>query len=235
MAVADEEEGVAVLDRVRPWLSVLLALSANSPFWQGADTTYESYRGSVWARWPTAGPAPLFGSPAAYHRLVAAMVATGSVLDDGMVYWEARLGRGYPTVEIRSADVCLDVRDAARCLRRCAGRWSRLPRTNGGTVTRARGLPGPSAARGVAGGAVGTTGRLVHPLRLVPVDAWSAVAALQEHVAAALDGSGDADAVLERLAGIRAGGTGAAVQRRAYATRGDLRDVVRDAVARTNS
>ena len=56
VGVNDGEEGVAVLDRIRRWLPVLLALSANSPFWQGADTGYASFRYQAWSRWPTAGP-----------------------------------------------------------------------------------------------------------------------------------------------------------------------------------
>ncbi|MCZ9344105.1 glutamate-cysteine ligase family protein, partial [Streptomyces sp. TRM76130] len=67
VSVDSDEEGVAVADRVRPWLSVLNALSANSPFWQGKDTGYSSYRSRVWQRWPSAGPTELFGSAERYH------------------------------------------------------------------------------------------------------------------------------------------------------------------------
>ncbi|WP_330932812.1 carboxylate-amine ligase [Cellulosimicrobium cellulans] len=63
VAVADDTEGVAVLDRIGPWLSTLLALSTNSPFWQGQDSGYASFRSQVWSRWPTSGPTRAFGSP----------------------------------------------------------------------------------------------------------------------------------------------------------------------------
>lgn len=43
VAVGSPDEGVAVLDRIGPWLPVLLALSANSPFWQGQDSSYASF------------------------------------------------------------------------------------------------------------------------------------------------------------------------------------------------
>jgi carboxylate-amine ligase len=39
VGISSADEGVAVLDRIGPWLAVLLALSANSPFWQGRDTS----------------------------------------------------------------------------------------------------------------------------------------------------------------------------------------------------
>ncbi|KGM08515.1 carboxylate--amine ligase, partial [Cellulomonas bogoriensis 69B4 = DSM 16987] len=113
VGVADEEEGVAVLDRIGRWLPVLLALSTNSPFWHGADSSYASYRSQVWSRWPSAGPTALFGSPAGYREVVEQMVATGTIMDAGMVYFDARLSQRYPTVEVRVADVCLEARDAA--------------------------------------------------------------------------------------------------------------------------
>ncbi|WP_228985061.1 YbdK family carboxylate-amine ligase, partial [Streptomyces sp. DH12] len=105
VSVESDEEGVAVLDRLRPWLAVLTALSANSPFWQGKDSGYASYRSRVWQRWPSAGPTELFESPERYHRRVADMVATGAILDEGMIYFDARLSERYPTVEVRVSDV----------------------------------------------------------------------------------------------------------------------------------
>ncbi|GIG29396.1 glutamate--cysteine ligase [Cellulomonas marina] len=113
VAVASPHEGVAVLDRIRPWLPVLLALSANSPYRDGQDTGYASYRTQAWVRWPGAGPTDLFGSPERYRAEVAALLATGVPLDEGMVYFDARLSARYPTVEVRVADVCLDPADVA--------------------------------------------------------------------------------------------------------------------------
>ena len=57
--VADDEQGVRVLDRISPWLPVLTALSANSPYWNGRDTDHASWRAQVWSRWrPRARPRP---------------------------------------------------------------------------------------------------------------------------------------------------------------------------------
>ncbi len=109
--VESDEEGVAVIDRVRPWLATLLALSANSPFWQTVDSGYSSYRSRVWARWPSAGPVEVFGSAERYHERVRAMLDTGVLLDEGMVYFDVRLSHRYPTVEFRAADVCLEADD----------------------------------------------------------------------------------------------------------------------------
>ncbi|MGC3956085.1 MAG: glutamate--cysteine ligase [Propionicimonas sp.] len=113
VGVDSAEQGVAVLDRLRGWLPVVLALSTNSPFWQGRDSGFASYRYQVWSRWPTAGPTGIFGSAAAYHRRRDELLGTGVPLDDGMLYYDARLSVRYPTVEIRVADVCLVAEHAA--------------------------------------------------------------------------------------------------------------------------
>lgn len=107
------EEGVAVLDRIRDKLAVLAALSANSPFWNGAATGFESYRTQVWGRCPGSGPAMIFGSYPGYQRMVARLLDSGVLFDEGMVYFDARLARNHPTVEVRVADVCLRAEDAA--------------------------------------------------------------------------------------------------------------------------
>ena len=60
--IDSDEEGVAVLDRIQPWLAGLLALSGNSPFWQGLDSSYASFRYQAWGRWPCSGPTGWFGS-----------------------------------------------------------------------------------------------------------------------------------------------------------------------------
>ncbi|HET7474449.1 MAG TPA: glutamate--cysteine ligase [Dermatophilaceae bacterium] len=233
--VDGDEEAVAVLDRIRPWLATMSALSANSPYWQGRDTTYESFRSHVWSRWPTAGPPEAFGTPQRYRAAVAALVATGAVLDDGMIYWEARLGRGYPTVEIRVGDVCTDagvpVLLAALCralVDTAADQW-RAGGPAPDAPTELLRLASWRAARS------GLTGELVHPLRFVPAAAWQVVDLLREHVDAALVRNGDAGLVDSQLHRIRADGTGSARQRSVFAAAGELAAVVRDAVQRTVS
>ncbi|MBO1267870.1 glutamate--cysteine ligase 2 [Arthrobacter cavernae] len=107
------EEGVVVLDHMRDKLAVLTAISANSPYWRGLATGFESYRTQAWNRWPSSGPAGPFGSLASYRRVVHRLLETGVLLDEGMIYFDARLSRHHPTVEVRVADVCLRAEDAA--------------------------------------------------------------------------------------------------------------------------
>lgn len=230
--ICSPEEGVAVLDRIGPWLPVLLALSANSPFWQGKDSAYASFRYQAWGRWPNSGPTNEFGTVEVYRQTVGEMVATGTLLDAGMVYFDARLSEHYPTVEIRIADVCLHADDAvliaglARALVETeALRW-RAGADGPHQRTEMLRLASWRASRS------GLEGDLLSPLTGLPEPAGSVAGALLEHVRDALDQAGDTDTVTGLLAAVLARGTGAAFQRNAYRD-GDLSRMVDSAATAT--
>ncbi|WP_197030140.1 glutamate--cysteine ligase [Cellulomonas sp. URHE0023] len=233
VAIDSADEGVAVLDRIRPWLPLITALAANSPFWGGRDTSYASYRTQAWSRWPGTGPTDIFGSAAAYQDVVARMLATQTLLDGGMVYFDARLSHRHPTVEIRVADVCLDVRDtmlvASLCralVQTAADQWRTgvPPSTQPTVVVR---LAAWRASR------FGLSGDLVHPVedRLVP--ARDALSALLHHVSGALEAAGELAWAREEMSALLARGTGADRQRAQLSRGGDLSTVVARAVDAT--
>ncbi|MFF3737103.1 glutamate--cysteine ligase [Streptomyces sp. NPDC002566] len=235
VSVDSDDEGVAVVDRIRPWLSVLLALSANSPFWQGNESGYSSYRSRVWERWPSAGPTELFGSAERYHRRVADMVATGTILDDGMIYFDARLSARYPTVEIRVADVCLHAGTAvllatlARGLVETAARsWKAGEEPVDHSVSLLR-LAGWQASRS------GLTGELLHPATMRRAPAETVVNALLDHVSDALADSGDLERAREGCAALLRDGNGARIQREVWERTGSLREVVTACVSHTQA
>lgn len=103
--VPNRDAAIEVCNWVRPWLPLLLALTANSAIHRGSDTGYASWRSVMWGRWPSAGPPPHFDSAAHYDSVVAMMLESGAILDEAMLYWDVRPSIRFPTVEIRVADV----------------------------------------------------------------------------------------------------------------------------------
>jgi glutamate---cysteine ligase / carboxylate-amine ligase len=220
VGISSPDEGVAVLDRIRPWLPVLLALSANSPFWQGLDSGYASFRYQAWSRWPTAGPTDTFGTAEAYQETVRQMVSTGTLLDSGMVYFDARLSEHYPTIEIRIADVCLYADDAlliAALTRGLVETEARRWRSGDALPDQRLELLRLASWRASRSGLDDT---LLHPVTGQPETARAAATALFTHVEDALDEAGDTGTVRELLDTVLARGNGAAFQRGTRRDRG---------------
>ena len=233
VSVESDEEGIAAIDRIRPWLPVILAMSANSPFYDGRDTGYASYRSQLWIRWPSAGPTDTFGTAKAYHELVRSMVDSGVLLDEGMIYFDARLSRRYPTVEIRVADVCVDLEDTLVIAALCRA----LVET--AAADAARGDPVPQTPTSLLrlaawrAGHDGVSGVLVDPVSQRPRPWIDVVRDLVTHVRDSLEAFGDLERVevgIDRLTRVGSGATG---QRRTFAKTGQLLDVVVEAVRRT--
>jgi glutamate---cysteine ligase / carboxylate-amine ligase len=233
--IASDDEGVAVLDRMAPWLSILLALSGNSPFWQGRDSSYASFRYQAWGRWPSSGPTEQFGTAPRYHQTLQQMVATGTLLDMGMIYFDARLSEHYPTLEVRIADVCLQAEDAVllagltRALVETEARAARDGQPLRPTRIELLRLAAWRASRS------GLDDGLLNPMTGGPEPAADVARLLFDHCRDALEDAGDADVVGELLTALLARGNGAAFQRAAYGRSGDLADVVRSAVAATGA
>ncbi len=220
VSIDSPAEGVAVIDRIRPWLAVLIALSSNSPLFGRRDTGYASYRTVLWGQWPTAGPTGPFGDEASYRSLVRELVGIGAARDEGMIYFDARLSGRYPTVEVRVCDVCPRVQDAVVIAALCRALVETAARQAGNNVS----TPRPELLRGAAWRAArfGMSGELADLSGREPVlrPPWDAVDALLDHVGAALDRFGDRGAVTEGLHRIRERGTGAQLQRAAFAEGG---------------
>ncbi|KAA1424818.1 YbdK family carboxylate-amine ligase [Mumia zhuanghuii] len=231
--VDGDDEAVGVMDRIQPWLPIILAISANSPYSDGRETEYASWRSRSWTAWPTAGPVEPFGDPATYHRAVSELIASGAALDEGMIYFDARIARSLPTIEVRVADVCTDLRDGVlvaalvRALVETEARaWAEDRPTDPWRVELLRGARWQAARHG-------TAERLFDPGTRQLLPAGDVLANLVSHVAEALADAGDTDLVHEGLERIAQSGTGADHQRR-IGVDGDLVAVVADLALRTD-
>ena len=99
VSMPDRELGLQVMNRVRPWLPILQAISANSPYWDGTSTGYESYRRELWVQWPMAGIAETFEDLNHFQACVDELIAVGAINDETNLYWDVRLPTKVPTIE----------------------------------------------------------------------------------------------------------------------------------------
>lgn len=232
VAIESDEVGVAVLDRIAPWLPLLLAISANSPFHEGRDTGYASWRSQVWQRWPSAGPTGPFGSVEGYRDACGFLVDSGAARDPGMLYFEARLAAAHPTVEIRAADVCTDVDDALLVVGLVRGLVDTAAREFAAGDELAPWRAEALRACSWRASKYGVSAGLVHPFDRQVRPAREVLTALVDHVRPALERAGDLERTqsgVERVLGA----SGASLQRAAYERVADVSGVVDDLVART--
>ena len=232
--VPDRESAIAVSNRLRPWLPLLLALAANSAIYRNADTGHASWRSVLWARWPSAGPPPHLDSAAHYDAVVAMMLESGAMLDDRMVYWDVRPSSKFPTLEVRVADVPATaaetvlmatlVRASVMTALAAHGRGEPVPRIDDHVL---RAAYWKAAHDGLDGQVIDVFDRWAPAPTARVLGQWLAV--LQP----ALDELGDAEWVHAELGRILQAGNGAMRQRRAWREREDIADVLASAAAAT--
>jgi carboxylate-amine ligase len=98
------QKAIAVANAFRTWLPELLALSANSPFWQGRATGLASTRVKVFDAFPRSGLPPAFSSWEEFELLVERGRRTNSFPDYTYIWWDLRPHPKLGTIEIRVCD-----------------------------------------------------------------------------------------------------------------------------------
>jgi YbdK family carboxylate-amine ligase len=235
VSVPDLDTAVAILNHIRPYLPALLALTGSSPFHEGQDTGYESFRTAWLALWPQGGTPPFLHSAAHYLQVVEQLSDAGLIDDASTLLWELRPSMRYPTLEFRVADMCPDVDDVILFAALCRS----LVRTMAGRV--ARGVPAPEPADAVLRAArwraarYGFGGQLWSPERSALVPGEAVLAELFAAVSADLRAHGELNLVEQLLDQVRDRGTSAARQRRVFAETGSLQQVTDDALALTQA
>ncbi|MFB7668863.1 glutamate--cysteine ligase [Kitasatospora sp. NPDC056138] len=220
LGIPDRGAGVTVMNGLRAWLPLLIALAANSPLWQNRDTGFASWRTLVFGRWPVSGPPPFFVGADDYDRRTRALVEGGLIRDIGQVYWHIRLSEHFPTVEIRAMDVQLRPDEAvmlAGVVRALATRA--LRDADAGQVI-------PPVEQEVLAATVwhsarhGCTGTMFDPLSGQLTNAASVVAALLDHIDPIIKKSADRRHIVPVLERLLRQGNGAVRQLRRLRTAG---------------
>jgi carboxylate-amine ligase len=215
IGVSHQETAVAVVNRLRPWLPTLLALSVNSPFDRGRDSQYGSWRMLDQARFPGSGIPPWFASAAEYTAQLNRLVECGVLVDPAMTFWLARPSPRWPTVEVRAADAAGTVDEAVlqAALVRALVRTALMDIEAG---EEASALDDQLCAAAVWSAArYGLDGPGVHLLEERQVPATRLLEELLDRVGPALEETGDRAEVRALVNRVVRQGTGATRQRQA--------------------
>jgi glutamate---cysteine ligase / carboxylate-amine ligase len=105
------DKAIQVGRRIQRYLPLLLAMSANSPFWHGRMTGHHAHRIEVLEGFPTGGLMPALGSWAEYLELVDRMKAAGFIDSHRELWWDVRPSAANGTIEVRICDMPADLRD----------------------------------------------------------------------------------------------------------------------------
>lgn len=207
--VADDEERVRALDRVRGWLPVLLALTGNSPFVNGRDSAFASWRSIQIRRLPASWAPPRFRDYDEYRAGVQRLIDLGALTDAASLSWAARISERYPTVEVRVFDAQLTAEDSV-----FAALVARAIVLTDDQSHADIGVDGIDASLWTAARR-GMSTRLIDPTTGEVDDAWAVADRMLSAIAPALRALGDEERVDEGVERLRTVGSGADRQRRA--------------------
>jgi glutamate---cysteine ligase / carboxylate-amine ligase len=107
------ELAMAAADRLRTQLPLILALSANSPFWRGVDTGLASMRSALFQAFPRAGLPRRFGSYSRYVETIDALLRADAFPEPTFIWWDVRLQPRFATIEVRIMDAQSRLEDVA--------------------------------------------------------------------------------------------------------------------------
>ena len=126
VGMPDAESCLRVMEHIIPWLPVVLALSANSPWFEGERTGLYSTRVEILGLLPRHGVPPRFESWSDWERLVDRFVAAGVVPGYGAIHWDIRPHPKFGTLEVRMPDQPTDVErsGAFAALVHALARWT---------------------------------------------------------------------------------------------------------------
>ena len=109
VGMEDKRMAMHLSNCLRYFLPHLYAISTNSPFWEGRDTGFKSFRSKVFDKFPRTGIPEVFNSYAQYENYIDLLVKTKCIDNAKKIWWDIRVHPFYPTVEVRICDCPLTI------------------------------------------------------------------------------------------------------------------------------
>jgi glutamate---cysteine ligase / carboxylate-amine ligase len=110
IGISNREQGIKLMNSARYFLPHIFALSTNSPFWQGRNTGFKSYRVKVFDKFPRTGIPDFYASAEEYDRYINLLIKTNCIDNGKKVWYDLRLHPFFNTIEFRICDIpmCVD-------------------------------------------------------------------------------------------------------------------------------
>ena len=225
VGVDDRDHSIELMNEARYFLPHILALSVNSPFWEGRDTGIKSYRSVIWGRMPRSGIPDSFRSWDDYRTFVDMLIATHSIDEPKKIWWDIRPHPTFNTLEFRVCDMPTRVDETvafAALFQGVVAKLSRLRAHNLGFRMYQRSLIAENRWRAMR---FGIDGNLIDFGKGCEVPMRELGEELLEFIDDVVDDLGSRQAI-ETVHHILRNGTGADRQRAVFARTNDLRAVV---------
>ena len=115
VGIENREIGLQLMNQATYFLPHIFAISTNSPFWEGRNTGYKSFRTKVFDKFPRTGLPEYFDSVSSYDNYLDTLVKTNCIDNPKKIWWDLRLHPFYDTIEFRICDMSLTV-DETICI-----------------------------------------------------------------------------------------------------------------------
>lgn len=107
VGIADKNTAIHIMNTVRYFLPHIYALSTNSPFWEGRNTGFKSFRTKVFDKFPRTGMPDYFNDWDDYKNYVNLLIKTNCIDNAKKIWWDVRVHPFFDTIEFRICDVPL--------------------------------------------------------------------------------------------------------------------------------
>jgi len=225
VGIADRALALHITNAMRYFLPHLYALSTNSPFWEGRNTGFKSFRSKVFDKFPRTGIPGIFDNLTDYENYINLLVKTNCIDNPKKIWWDIRVHPFFPTLEVRICDVPLTIDETitiTALIQALVAKLYKLKTQNLNFIVYHRALINENKWRA---GRYGIDGKMIDFGKECEVSTRSLMEELLEFVDDVVDDLGSRNEV-ENLRNILKNGTGADRQLEVFEKTNDLVKVV---------
>ncbi len=233
VGIPDRETGIRLMNQARYFLPHIFALSTNSPFWEGRNTGFKSFRTKVFDKFPRTGIPDEFKSASEYDDYIKLLIKTNCMDNAKKVWWDIRLHPFFNTIEFRICDIPMRIEETislAAIMQAIIAKLYRLMEKNLSFRVYSRALINENKWRAAR---YGIDGLLIDFGKEQEVETKVLVHELVDFVDDVVDDLRCRNEV-ENLFNMLKDGTGADRQLKVFQEKGDLKSVVDYIVSETN-